>query len=251
MQTTTDSTGRFQLIIPGTRGILVVSFFGYKTREIILSGKSNYRLQLTPELIDIEGKNDHTAPNDYFQFGLTSGVNYTHYGILAQMQLRSIQAENPLSASLRYQFFEENNSTQFTFGRANNFSFIAVPITSVLEYSRRKINLGEELQFIEQIGKSHHLDTQMGTFGAGIGLQNEQIDGQKRMSFAFIAEWEQTFASFLTTNIRVKKWQESSQVEWELSYYLPRPQLYLMLFGIHHNDYREFSLGLAYNFLTF
>jgi len=248
LQTVTDSTGRFQLIIPNNRGILVFSFFGYLSQEVVITGKSNYKITLEPDLTEEDEEVVYEKPSDFVRVGLTSGINYTHFGLQADFQLRRFSPKQPFFVSYRKQFHDANSLTYYSIGRANMFPFMVLPITTVMAYSRRNINLGEELEWIEASAKTHSVDTQLGQIGVCIGLQNEQIEGQKRISFSFVAQWQKTFFEFLTTSIQVKKWQEATQVVYEVDYYWAKPKLSLIMNGIHHNGYQELTLGLAYNF---
>lgn len=250
--TSTDSLGRYSLRVPESGGILIFHFLGYDTQEINILGHQtiNVMLEQTTDPVEIIMM---CSPTDHIKLKLLSGTQYTHYGFAGELRLAGLASpfDNgwiPLriKTSFQHQFFKGNSRSTFRIGRFDNFEVFNTYINSELEYATRKIQLGDGFQELNEIALVNTAKTIYGRIGLGAGIQTQRLEAQSERSVALVAEWQKTLLEGFTPGVQIKKWQNTSQVRWNLDYSMWNTGIHLSIEGIHFQDYNELSLGMAY-----
>lgn len=252
--TVSDINGDFRLKVPSGSVVLIVRYIGLKDYEITWSPTRSQPLTIWME----EDERQDVGPiiiqccyHGYFQASLTSGINYTPYGV--ELIYRPSNLNIPRFRGEYRRSFDQNQvikgEADFLF-RSYKSTFSKLITKIALSYTN--IQLSEStLGFISyqaDLGLGHIIKKQPFTMSIGAGYASyENIDFQRKELIGFNLGSSKYIQS-LKLNLKAKAvyWQDFWQFEGEISKSIKNVQLGFVT--NHFRGYREYSLKLGYQF---
>ena len=115
ISTTTDYNGRFQLTINDTSKVLVVSYIGYVTREVILNGQTNIKISISIKPYVI-----YEAWDQKVRLNVNCGILNNPYGVGLGFSVPLFRTSIALNSNINYQMdFRSNHAFETTVGISN------------------------------------------------------------------------------------------------------------------------------------
>ena len=115
ISTTTDYNGRFQLTINDTSKVLVVSYVGYVTREVILNGQTDFKISISIKPYVI-----YEAWDQKVRLNVNCGILNNPYGVGLGFSVPLFRTSIALNSNFNYQMdFLSNHALETTFGISN------------------------------------------------------------------------------------------------------------------------------------